>query len=61
MWQQAKANKSLDSYKHSSPMKDEVFNAIKLVYEDLSKDKLLEQCVGRGYTQNSNENFDATV
>jgi len=34
-------------------MKDEVFNTIKLVYEDLSKNELLERCVG-GYTQNNN-------
>jgi len=52
--EQKAANESLDSYKQPSPMKDEVFNAIKLVYENLSKkNELLEQCV-RGYTQNSN-------
>ena len=30
------------------------------IYEDLSKDNLLERCLG-GHTQNANESFNATV
>lgn len=30
------------------------------IYEDLSKDDLLERCLG-GHTQNTNESFNATV
>ena len=30
------------------------------VYEDLSRDDLLERCLG-GYTQNANESFNATI
>lgn len=59
-WQKAKATNSLDSYHHKPALNIEVFNAIKPVYEELSKDELLIRCLG-GYTQNNNESFNATV
>jgi len=33
---------------------------VKPIYEDLSNDELLSRCLG-DFTQNSNENFNATV
>lgn len=46
--------------KHKSALRDEVFEAIKPVYEKLSSDDLLERCIG-GFTQNSNKSFNALV
>ncbi|XP_032688218.1 uncharacterized protein LOC116852215 [Odontomachus brunneus] len=37
-----------------------VFDAIKPIYEELSSDDLLKRCLG-GYTQNSNENYNALI
>ncbi|KYN14894.1 hypothetical protein ALC57_12886 [Trachymyrmex cornetzi] len=45
-------------YKHKPALPIEVFNAIKPIYEDLSRDDLLERCLG-GYTQNNNECFNS--
>ncbi|EFN76248.1 hypothetical protein EAI_16696 [Harpegnathos saltator] len=41
-------------------MKDEVFNAVKPIYEELSRDELLSRCLG-GFTQNSNECFNSVL
>lgn len=50
-WQRASANGELASYKHDyRPLSPDFLAAIKPVYEDLSKDTLLERCVG-GFTQ----------
>jgi len=51
---------SLDDFHHKAPLPKEVFKAIKPIYEELSQDELLNRCLG-GYTQNSNESFNATV
>ena len=59
-YQRAKATNDLKKYKHKPPLSSQVFEAIKPVYEDLSREELLERCVG-GYTQNSNESFNVTV
>lgn len=59
-WKKAEAEGTLDSFEHKPPMSEEVFSAIKPIYEDLSRDDLLLRCLG-GYTQNSNESFNATV
>lgn len=59
-WQKAKAENSLDTYEHKPALSTEVFNAIKPVYEDLTRDELLERCLG-GFTQNTNESFNSTV
>ena len=59
-WKQAQVAGTLDSFRHKTPMKIEVFEAIKPIYEELSQDELLNRCLG-GYTQNSNESFNATV
>lgn len=50
----------MDTFHHNPPLPEEVFVAIKPIYEELSRDELLNRCLG-GYTQNSNESFNATV
>lgn len=59
-WQKAKFNDELNNYKHKPAMKKEIYTAILPVYQDLSRDELLERCLG-GYTQNANESFNATI
>lgn len=49
-WQCAKATNSLESYTHKPPLNEVVFNAIKPVYENLSRDDLLNRCLD-GYSQ----------
>ncbi|XP_025162547.1 uncharacterized protein LOC112588080 isoform X1 [Harpegnathos saltator] len=59
-WKQAKARNELDNYQHKPTMKDEVFNAVKPIYEELCRDELLSRCLG-GFTQNSNECFNSVL
>lgn len=59
-WQKSKAFGNLESYTHKEPMCQEVFHAVKPIYEELSSDDLLERCLG-GYTQNANKAFNAAV
>ncbi|CAH1114064.1 unnamed protein product [Psylliodes chrysocephalus] len=59
-WQKAKADGQIEDYTHKPPMKTEVFDAIRPVYEDLSRDDLLERCLGE-YTQKANESFKACI
>ncbi|XP_018309191.1 uncharacterized protein [Mycetomoellerius zeteki] len=59
-WQKAKASDSLHEYQHKRPLSQEIFNILKLVYEDLSRDDLLNRCLG-GFTQNNNESFNSIV
>lgn len=59
-YQKAKATNTLSSYTHKPSMSDVVFNAVKPIYEELSKDELLNRCLG-GYTQNNNKSFNASV
>ncbi|CAH2083321.1 unnamed protein product [Euphydryas editha] len=59
-WKKAQAANSLDTFHHKPPLSQEVFKAIRPIYEELSRDELLNRCLG-GYTQNSNESFNATV
>lgn len=60
-WQKAAAEKNLDSFKHSyEALPDNVLQAMKPIYEDLSKDALLERCVG-GFTQNNNESLNQLI
>ncbi|XP_018359467.1 PREDICTED: uncharacterized protein LOC108758816 [Trachymyrmex cornetzi] len=41
-------------------MHNDVFNAIKPIYDELSSDDLLSRCLG-GFTQNANESFNSVV
>ncbi|XP_043270679.1 uncharacterized protein [Venturia canescens] len=60
-WQRASATNTLSSFKHDyTPIPDDVLTAMKPIYEDLSKDELLERCVG-GFTQNNNESLDQLI
>jgi len=60
-WQQAKANGSLDTYEQSyNALPDEVLDAIRPIYEDLSNEALLKRCLG-GFTQNANESFNNLI
>lgn len=59
-WQEAKATNTLGSYTHKPVLNDDVYKAIKPIYEELSSDDLLTRCLG-GFTQNNNESFNSTV
>lgn len=60
-WQRYSAEGKLDSYELDyNPLPQDVLNAIKPVYEDLSKDTLLNRCVG-GFTQNNNESYNQLI
>lgn len=59
-WKKAQAANSLDIFHHKSPLSQEVFKAIKPIYEELSREELLNRCLG-DYTQNSTESFNAAV
>ncbi|KYN13186.1 hypothetical protein ALC57_14630 [Trachymyrmex cornetzi] len=60
LWQKSKASNTLHNFSHKTALPDTVFNAIKPIYDELSNDDLLNRCLG-GFTQNSNESFNATV
>jgi len=60
-WQRAAAANAVQSFKHSYfTLPDDVIEAIKPIYEDLSKDSLLQRCVG-GFTQNNNESLNQLI
>lgn len=59
-WKKAQAAGTLDTFHHNPQISKDVFKAIKPIYEELSRDELLNRCLG-GYTQNNNESFNATV
>jgi len=50
-----------EDFIHSyEPFPDEVITAIEPIYEDLSKDELLQRCLG-GFTQNNNESLNQLI
>lgn len=59
-WRKAESIGKTASYKHPSPLHPDVEKNILSIFKDLSKDELLNKCLG-GYTQNANESFNATV
>ena len=59
-WKKAQAAGALSDYRHKPLLSQEVFKAIKPVYNDLGRDELFNRCLG-GFTQNSNESFNAAV
>lgn len=60
-WRKAEANGSLSTFRHEkSPLSAEVLQVLKLIYEDLSSDSLLERCLG-GETQNNNESLNSMI
>lgn len=56
----AEAQNAAQAYTHPPPLHPDVKKHILPIYEDLSRDDLLQRCLG-GYTQNANESFNATV
>lgn len=58
-WHRAVARN--EQYKHDySPLPNDVLKAIMPIYSDLSKDALLERCVG-GFNQNNNESYNQLI
>ncbi|CAK9819101.1 hypothetical protein ANTQUA_LOCUS10048 [Anthophora quadrimaculata] len=47
-------------FDHPPPLHKDIQKHIRPIYEDLSRDDLLERCLG-GHTQNANESFNAIV
>ena len=55
------ATTGVENFKHNyHALPPDVIVAIKLIYDDLSKDKLLERCLG-GFTQNANESLNGLI
>ncbi|KYN50315.1 hypothetical protein ALC62_11488 [Cyphomyrmex costatus] len=60
-WQRASATNSLSSFKHDyAPLSSDILSSIKPIYENLSKETLLERCLG-GFTQNNNESMNQLI
>ena len=60
-YKKALATTGVQNFKHEyTPLPQDVIEAIKPIYEDLSKDELLERCVG-GFTQNANESLNQLI
>jgi len=60
-YQKALATTGIEDFHHDyEPFPDEVITAIEPIYEDLSKDELLQRCVG-GFTQNNNESLNQLI
>ncbi|XP_025995458.2 uncharacterized protein LOC105204411 [Solenopsis invicta] len=60
-YQKALATTGVENFQHNyTPLPEDVIQAIKPIYEDLSKDKLLERCLG-GFTQNANESLNQLI
>lgn len=59
-WQKAKTLGDLKNYKHDKALPENVAEAIKPIYEELTNDDLLERCVG-AFNQNNNESFNAVI
>ncbi|XP_029165355.1 uncharacterized protein LOC114936347 [Nylanderia fulva] len=59
-WRVAEATGKLDEFEHQPAFHKSVQDHLLSIYEDLSKDELLQRCLG-GYTQNCNESFNACI
>ncbi|KYN26922.1 hypothetical protein ALC57_03697 [Trachymyrmex cornetzi] len=60
-WQRAAAANDVQDFKHSyTALPQDVIEAIQPIYQDLSKDSLLQRCVG-GFTQNNNESLNQLI
>lgn len=58
-WQQATALGNAPR-PHPQPLHRDVQKELLPIYEDLSRDDLMERCLG-GHTQNANESFNSTI
>ncbi|XP_052128327.1 uncharacterized protein LOC113205481 isoform X2 [Frankliniella occidentalis] len=59
-YNKAKSKGTLPKFKHKAALPGAVLTAIKPVFKDLSKEELLQKCVG-GYTQNPNESLNNLI
>ena len=60
-WQCAAAKDELEEFRYDyKALPQEVLHAIKPIYTDLTKQELLERCVG-GFNQNNNESFNQLI
>ena len=60
-WQKAAAADALESFKHSyTALPTGLLEAMKPIYKDLSKDALLQRCLG-DFTQNNNESLNQLI
>ena len=60
-WQKAKANKqNMKHFEHPPALDPKVQIHLLPIYEDLTRDELLQRCLG-GHTQNANECFNSTI
>lgn len=57
----ALATTRVKNFRHNyTPLPENVLQAIKPIYEDLSRDEFLERCLG-GFTQNANESLNQLI
>lgn len=59
-WRRMEAEGKLENFIHDPPLSEKVQQIIKPIYEDLSKDELLERYLG-GNTQNNNESYNCLL
>lgn len=59
-YKKAVKNNQIETFKHPPALADDVQEVLKPIYEELTKDELLERCLG-GNTQNNNECFNSCV
>lgn len=57
---QSKEEGTLKDYVHPNPLPQNVKEAIRPIYVDLTSDNLLDRCVG-GFTQNNNKSLNAVI
>nr|XP_034192185.1 uncharacterized protein LOC117609681 [Osmia lignaria] len=51
---------NLELFEHPAPLHPDVQKYILPIYEDLSREDILQRCLG-GHTQNTNESFNSTI
>ncbi|XP_032679521.1 uncharacterized protein LOC116847973 [Odontomachus brunneus] len=56
-WRRAEAAETVKNFTHDPPLTETIQKMIKKIYEDLSKNDLLERCLD-GNTQNNNESYN---
>lgn len=59
-WRVAEAAGTAKDFDHPPPLHPDVEKHLLPIYEDLSKEDLLNRCLG-GHTQNANESFNSTI
>ncbi|XP_018360539.1 PREDICTED: uncharacterized protein LOC108759546 [Trachymyrmex cornetzi] len=59
-WRVAESNNTLHEFDHEPPFHEDVQQAIKPIFEDLSSRELLERYLG-GETQNNHKSYNSTV